>query len=162
MESGNYIIQLLEKECLNGKESITLEKEYKGKVFQIKIADKDRFTYLFDSIRIANSENQPKMQSEELEHRASKLCEKVTYLVEDLDVIEVDSTTGAVLLRSKLVNKDTESISNYFEVTINTDRVVSILRLSYNRRTKKTAAIDFNLTAELTVKILNHLIETIA
>lgn len=162
METGNYIIQLLDKEDINGGKSISFEREYQGKAFNLNVAERDKFTYLFNSIRIENTENLSKLQPEELERRALKLREKVTYLVEDLDVIEMDSTAGVVLLRSKLTKKDTEPIINYFELTINCDRTVSVKRFSHNRQTKVTEGQIFNLTTELAEKFLAHLVETIA
>lgn len=162
MESGNYIIQLLDKKDITGEKNYIFKEEYQSKIFHINIADKDRFTYLFNSILIENKKNQPQLQPEDLQQRASKLCEKVTYLVEELTAVELDSTTGIIMLRSKLSKNAVDSIINYFEVTINRDRAVSVKRFSNNKQTKVTEDRVFNLTTELAEKFLIHLTETIA
>jgi hypothetical protein len=163
MEMGSYIIHLLMKAEIAGKLNFSFEREYKGKKFNAVLVDKDKFSFVFDEIRIADTETKARLQQSELAHRATHLCEKATYLAEALDVIEIDSTAGVVLLRSELSNQDqSEKNVNYFELTLACDRMISVKRYAYNRHTKLKVSQSFCLTTDIAQKFIDQLVETIA
>jgi len=163
MELGNYMVQLLDRENIEGKTKHKFNKEYQDKVFHLEVVDRDKFTYVFDAIRIKNNNNKSKLQHDELENRAVKLCEKVNYLSDELDVIEIDSTTGVALLRSKIEKRGASNPTiHFFELRLDCDKSISVKRYSHNSKTKLKTSQSFNLAREVTAKLVDHLVETIA
>lgn len=110
--------------------------------------------------RLQLVEDSPKaLTASELASRANKLCERVTYLLEPLQTIEVDSRSRSVLVRSKQPRKQGKILS-YFELLSVAGEGISLSRYSFDPEAGQRTAVEFILTPDQLELLLDDLIFT--
>lgn len=91
----------------------------------------------------------PALQSEtELQAKAQRLLDTLSYLEDELQIIEQDPVREAIILRSKTPQKQAESLS-YYEVCLQQDGMTLIQQPVYYSRQTETVLGDFVLSDRL-------------
>ena len=95
----------------------------------------------------------------ELRGWAEQVCERVTYLLEPLGLVEVDAQSGAAVVRSKPPHRRGGRIA-YYEMIADRNRHASLRRYQYDVASKKRSAVAFPLTREQLGFLVDDLAET--
>src|SRR5690606_1330458 len=84
----------------------------------------------------------------ELQAKTQRLLDTVTYLEDELQIIEQDQVRQAIILRSKTPQKQAESLS-YYEVCLQQDGQTLIQQPVYHSQETETVLGDFVLSDRL-------------
>lgn len=101
----------------------------------------------------------PEWTIDELRDWGDRLAKNVTYLMEPLVVIEVDSQGGEVELRSQSPTPRGQ-LRSYYEVRLNKTGTLRLDRLSFDAQTRKRQASPFQLTREVLERLADDLADT--
>jgi hypothetical protein len=109
-------------------------------------------------------ERKDSLTMDELVHWAEWICGRVTYLLEPLQVIEIDKKTGIAMIRSKMPKKKLakpagEKIA-YFEMLADQHHHASLRRYQYRRPTRDRGSVPFGLTHEQLEVLVDDLVES--
>lgn len=94
---------------------------------------------------------------DQLDDRVEQICQKITYLLEPLGKIEVDSLTKSALVRSATPKRQGEQIS-YYELLASADRHTTLRRYCYDAAKRSRATVDFALTNDQLELLLEDLV----
>ena len=94
---------------------------------------------------------------EQLNARAERICQKITYLLEPLGKIEVDSLAKSALLRSAKP-KTTGTQISYYELLASADRHTTLKRYCYDASRRDRTAVEFSLSNEQLELLLDDLV----
>lgn len=133
-----------------------------GFEFQIKVADFDKYSFLIKDLCIRNGADTTELTWDELKTRAQKLTEQITYLPEDLKVVELDEQNSKVQLLSQKP-RTTQSSRSYYEVILQKNRTVHLKRFEFDDDKKLREQVSFQITHDILdnllldlAKIINH------
>lgn len=167
MNFGRTIIELLRKRLNEEVKSnkpdsrmFRFKHKIENFIFDFKIYDFDKLSYVFENLKIANDSSNVQLSEDDLKKRAEGLKDKATYLLEALDVVEVDAINSKVLLRSDISSRKEEPLS-YFEVVFYGTGTISVDRYSYNNNKNGRKRVSFHLTSEVLEKFINNLVEAV-
>jgi hypothetical protein len=122
---------------------------------QCMIAAADAIGCAVDRIRLSLADHTrwelPRMRS-----MADQLCKQLRYLVEPLQVIEVDTDQPLVQARSQPPSRDAQRISSYYELLV-APQVITMLRFSAPRGESRQAVAMY-----LTREVLSRLLQDMA
>ena len=132
-------------------------------IASIDVYDFDRFAYSIKMIEVSKVTDEKKAIDvlDSLKNQAEDIVGKVSYLLEDLAVIEIDDVNNKALLRSAVPEIHGKEI-RYYEVVINLGKRICMERFSYNSNEKNRKAIPFILTSEVLERVVNHLVKSIS
>ena len=95
--------------------------------------------------------------TEALQECAEKISSQITCLLEDLGLVEVDSTTGQVLVRSRVPTQAPDA-TEYYEVLFRAeDGRISLERFAWSMDRSGRRRIPMQLTHEVLIRIVRDL-----
>ena len=100
------------------------------------------------------------MDVDDLKKRAEFLAKKVTYLLENLEVFEMDAVNLKIKLRSTST-QDEQAALSYFEIIMQGNGSISLARILFDKGKKQKQRIPFHVTNEVLEKLINDVVETI-
>jgi hypothetical protein len=109
---------------------------------EIEEIEKDR---LSSKVRKIRAQGSPVDNFEALVQKAEDLAKKITYLDEDLRVVETDSAHEVVILRSDEPQSNPQELE-YFQMELHTDGQTQLERKRYKREETETEKVDFVVT----------------
>lgn len=119
------------------------------------IEDFDKFSYLLDEIRLkALDVSDTNLDFAVLEQRAKTVIAKLTYLVENLSVVEADQNSSKIQIRSLSPEKK-EGVVTYFEIILEPNSL-TFARIQSNQEGLRVT-IPFQLTKEVFERLVNDL-----
>jgi hypothetical protein len=109
-------------------------------------------------------ERKDSLTMDELVHWAEWICGRVTYLLEPLQVVEIDKRNGIAMIRSKMPKRKLpkpagEKIS-YYEMLADQHHHASLRRYQYRRPTRERGSVPFGLTHEQLEVLVDDLVES--
>ena len=128
--------------------------------FQLTVKDFDKFSFLMENLQIEMSKKSAKvsLDLDDLKKRAEFLAKKVTYLLENFEVFEIDAVNLRIQLRSTSVQDERAALS-YFEIIMQGNGSISLARILFDKGKKQR--IPFHLTNEVLEKLINDLVKII-
>jgi len=122
---------------------------------QIMVAEADRFSSMLDRVQISPAATDvPKLDFAALSERAEQLVERLTYLVENLAIIEADSESQKIQIRSSEPRTEGERRS-YFEIILDAGRNIALRR--FESENGLTRQVPFHVTDEVLQRLLDDL-----
>lgn len=106
---------------------------------EIEEVEKDR---LSSKVRKISTQGKASENFEALVQKAEDLAQKITYLDEDLRVVETDSAHDVVTLRSDEPQSSPQDVE-YFEMALHKDGKTQLERKRYKREETETENVDF-------------------
>jgi hypothetical protein len=110
-------------------------------------------------------ERKRSLSMDELVHWAEWICGRVTYLLEPLQIIEVDRRNGIAMIRSKMPRRPSERSKSadritYFEMLADRHHHASLRRYQFQRPTRQRGAVPFSLTHDQMDVLVEDLVES--
>jgi hypothetical protein len=96
-------------------------------------------------VRKVTAHNPPTESMDELAERGQHIADKVTYLDEDLRVVEADDANEVVILRSDEPQSDEKTVE-YYECQVKADGTTALERIRYHKDTTTKENADFVVT----------------
>ncbi len=129
--------------------------------FQLTVKDFDKSSFLLESLQIEISKESPEvpLDVDDLKKRAEFLAKKVTYLLENLEVFEIDAVNLKIQLRS--ISAHERVAVSYFEIIMQGSGSISLARILFAKGKKQKQRIPFHVTNEVLEKLINDVVETI-
>ena len=124
--------------------------------FELEIVDFGKYSYSLKKFAARLTENSP--TSDELREWAQRLAQRITYLLENLQILEEDTSTHRILLRSVLP-EDSKSPVAYYELVLSGDGALCMRRFSYRKEQKSKTEVPFTLTKEVLEKLINDVMD---
>ncbi len=166
---GKTIVYQLQQYLLNQK-GVSEEKEgnyifnrnVENLNFQLTVKDFDKFSFLMENLQIEISKESAEvpLDVDDLKKRAEFLAKKVTYLLENLEVFEMDAVNLKIQLRS-ISTQDEQAALSYFEIIMQGNGSISLARILFDKGKKQKQRIPFHLTNEVLEKLINDVVKTI-
>jgi hypothetical protein len=110
-------------------------------------------------------ERKDSLSMEELVYWAEWICGRVTYLLEPLQVLEIDRKHGIAMIRSKMPrrrrapNPSGEQI-HYFEMLADQHHHASLRRYQFRPSTRERGSVPFGLTHDQLEVLVDDLVES--
>ncbi|MFQ5823815.1 MAG: hypothetical protein ACE5JB_07160 [bacterium] len=168
MKIGNKSIQRLQqflvKENLDGEiDKYIFDEEFDKIHLHAEIADFDKFSYQIRNLELKNIEKSPdyRLTADELKKRAEILVSTVTYLLENLALVEIDTVNSRVQIRSVSTHKGIDNMP-YFEIIIDSQKSVYFGRFQQKDEQKQRSQIAFKITEEVLERLIDDLAELIS
>jgi hypothetical protein len=166
MNLGNKIIERL-KQVLNSQKQIkltghdrhiTFDEEIGALRVKTEIEDFDKFSVVMKRLELTNLNEKfdDKSPIEILMKRADRLVNRVTYLLENLAVIEVDTINSKVQIRSASPHRENGHLF-YYEIILNSGGKVTFERFQQKVGEKQRLQIPFKLTEEVLERLITDL-----
>ncbi len=143
-----------QREASPETQTLVFEDRFDNLRLRVEAADFDKYSYLLERLELSPS--QAFLDFEALRNGVRKLTERVNCLLENLTVVEEDTTNQMIQLRSATPQvEDTASV--YYEILVGADGRVRVER--YRRRPEAPARerIPFQMTREVLQKLIDHL-----
>jgi len=131
-------------------------KEFK---IQINLKEFDKFSFIVESLRVEWSDNL-QSGSDILRKQADFLKTNLTYLLENLEVFEIDSPHSKAQLRSHVPEEDNASLS-YFEIMITKCRSITLERFIFDKNNKQRKPVSFHLSNKALERTIDDFVKTI-
>jgi hypothetical protein len=109
---------------------------------EISEVEKDR---LSSRVRKLRSQGQPVESFSQLVEKGEAIAETVTYLDENLRLLEADEAHQTVTLRSDHPQRSADELE-YFEVSLQKDGETTLTRKRYRPHDTETESVDFVVT----------------
>lgn len=119
---------------------------------EMKLADYGRLGCLLDRLHLEHAKDG------QLSIDPEKIVERITYLGERLEVIEMEGEAGMTILRSKPPRVDGEVIS-FYEMVMDRSRKLSLMRYKYDPKTEERTSVPAPLTRDALERLVGDLIE---
>ena len=166
---GKTIVYQLQQ-CLLNQKGVSEEKEgnyifnrnVENLNFQLTVQDFDKFSFLLENLQIEISKESPEvpLDVDDLKKRAEFLAKKVTYLLENFEVFEIDPVNLKIQLRSISAQDERVGLS-YFEIIVQGNASIPLARILFDKGKKQKQRIPFHLTNEVLEKLINDVVKTI-
>lgn len=99
------------------------------------------------------------LSMDELVHWAEFICGRVTYLLEPLQLIELDGRHGVALVRSRRPQRKKDQIA-YYEFIADKNHHASLRRYRYDMANRDRGTVPFPLTHEQLEVLVDDLVES--
>lgn len=127
--------------------------------FQVKFKDIDKYGIVVDYILI--DKTTPIMDvdiiNKKLESHSSEIQNKITYLLEDFKLIELDRMNKRAQLRSYPPYKEEDS-KFYYEIVLDEANRIHFQRYQYSSSKKRYEKITSQFTLEIFERLVNDLV----
>lgn len=133
----------------------TVHVEHEGATLSCRLEAADALSGAFTQLRLAVAGRGAAVDTQQ---SAERICERLTYLLEPLQVVETDPDSGRVLLRSNPPHRD-ESTRTYYEVLVDSDGAITVQRFCRSREKGSAAAVPCRLTKEALARLIDDLVE---
>lgn len=120
-----------------------------------EICEADRLGCAVTQLEIVR-EHPSQLSAAVLAERVERLCEKVTYLLEPLQTIEVDPRSKVILVRSRQPRQRDDELS-YYELLAKEDWNLSLRRYTFEKSTRKRGPVPYVLTGDQLEMLLDDL-----
>ncbi len=131
-------------------------------LFQVKFKDIDKYGIVVDYIAIQKLS--PILDVEEinrrLERQADAIQQRITYLLEDFKLIEIDRMSKRAQLRSYPPYKK-ENSKYFYEIVLDEGVKIHFQRYQYSMDEKRYEKITSQLTREIFARLMDDLVEII-
>ena len=132
--------------------------DLRGLKIQINVKEFDKFSFIVETLRIERSDN---LQSgSDLRKQADFLKSNLTYLLDNIEVFEIDSLQSRAQLRSRISEENNSSLS-YFEIMIEGRRGVALERVVFDKQKKQRKNATFHLTNETLTRTIDDFVKAI-
>jgi len=163
MTPGNTTVERL-RAYLNkqkgGETSYEFSCELKEMQVQLRLKEFDKFSFIVKSVRVSRlDEGHPGTDS--LRKQADFLKSNLTYLLENLEVFEIDALQSKAQLRSHIPRDDNTTLS-YFEIIIEQQGRIALQRFAFDKQKKQRKSATFQLTDETLERTVNDFVKAIA
>ncbi|MFQ5770368.1 MAG: hypothetical protein ACE5HX_07525 [bacterium] len=151
--------QYLSKQQYVGKnkpENIIYEQEMNKMHLHVVIKDCDKFSFLLEGIQFKFTDESQDLHLnwDSLKKYADNLIKKVTYLLEDLSIVEEDPVNSKLLIRSAASETEIPTPC-YYEIIMTGNGTISLNRFKILKEQKQRVEVPFNLTNEVLEKLIN-------
>ena len=138
----------------------TIQHQENDFIFQVKFKDIDKYGIVLDYLSIKKAE--PILDVEEinrkLEQQADAIQKRITYLLEDFKLIELDRMTKRAQLRSYPPYKK-ENSKFFYEIVLDEGTRVHFQRYEYSKETRRYEKITSQLTLEIFTRLIDDLVD---
>lgn len=153
--------QSLTKQKESGKKNdFDFDESISGFEFQIRVADFDKYSFLIDDLRIRNVKNTTQLTLDDLKSQAQKLSTQITYLPEELKVVEIDQQNAKAQLLSKKP-RTIQSARSYYEVILEKNRTVHLKRFQFDNDKKVRKQVPFQITQDILENLIHDLADAV-
>ena len=127
--------------------------------FQLRYKDIEKYGVVLDYISISKSEQIIDLDiiKKQIETQADAIQKRITFLLEDFRLIEMDNQNKRAQLRSYPPFKDDDS-KYYSEIILDEGHKVHFQRYAYNMKEKRYEKITSQLTIETFERLINELV----
>lgn len=132
--------------------------EQDGRSVSLAIRTSDAVGIAFDSL-VFRCDRYRNADSQILAAWGDRIKSQVTYLLEPLTVIEVDTLGGEVELRSKTPTTR-DGRRGYYEIRIDRAGSLKLCRFAYDDTAKSRVQVPCNLTREVVERLIDDLVTT--
>jgi hypothetical protein len=158
MRLGEKILAKLEEN--HGSVPYILEVKECGLNIRAEITDLDRLGCIIQQITIQKKNGKDLCSLDEinrdLETIASLITQKITYLLENIAMIEWDKNAAYMILRSNPPERSPDKIS-YYEIVLSQGNYLSLNRYRYEREKISRVPQPIDLTREVFVRLIEDL-----
>ncbi len=159
MDSGKHVVRELERRLKSdGEKAFRFTHICQAQELRVEFADIDRYSAVVMAIEVALIEPSAQTSRVASKQQALDLSERLSYLCNELNVLEIDSEHDCVQLRSALVEHDDGSRS-YFELQLRGDFLSLHKYRVYNLQRKQTS---FLLSHDVLARLVNDLLDDVA
>lgn len=130
-----------------------------GKIhLHTEVEDFDKFSLVIRKLELKKSQEKfgDNVPIEVLLKQADDLVNKVTYLLENLAIIEVDSTNDKIQIRSTSPHRE-NGVLRYYEIILDNIGKITLERFEQKVGDKQRVQIPFKLTEEVLERLINDL-----
>lgn len=135
----------------------TLHVEQDRWTLTVDLESADALSCAFTQLRLTA----PQSGGTTAERRAERICRRLNYLLEPLELIETDPETDRSLVRSNPPQRD-QSARTYYEATVDPRGAVTLHRFRRTRDEARRTAVPCRLTKEATTKLIDDLVESMS
>ena len=166
MVLGKTIVYQLRQNLLNQKGvnegNYIFNRTIENLNFKLTLKDFDKFSFLLENLQIEISKESAEvsLDVDDLKKRAEFLATKMTYLLENFEVFEIDAVNLKIQLRS-ISTQDERAALSYFEIILHRNGSISLARILFDKGKKQMQIIPFHLTNEVFEKLISDVVETI-
>ncbi|MCG8604193.1 hypothetical protein MJD09_04225 [bacterium] len=138
-----------------GPDDYVFRCRHEGFTFKIKVTDTDRYSLFLNSLQLKTSPAS-KHSLDELTAWAKAIVDQITYLREDLQIVEHDAHSTRVQLRSS-VPRETDSDISFYEMILIGSGTLTLVRYQFDKSQKTTSMVPFDLTKEIFKELIKDL-----
>lgn len=156
MELGKEFIKTMKD--LSGRNAVFPELHYQtvktdGLQLDVTITDADRLSYQIESLSLQKTEKEGSVLAR-VKLQAAQLEQQITYLLEDIALIELDRLACRAQLKSRVPRHEGDSIY-YYELLLDQGDALSLVRTRYDKDSGTKTTIPMTLTGEVVERLLN-------
>ncbi len=163
MNYGQLLLKLVreEKDRSDPKQKfLYVNHEEEDFVFQVKFKDLDKYTFVLDYFSINKSAPilDVDLINKRLNKQADAIQKRITFLLEDFKLIEMDTRNKRAQLRSYPPYTE-ENSKYYYEIVLDEGSKLHFQRYEYSMDKKRYEKITSNLTVETFERLINELVD---
>jgi len=139
-----------------------LQHEENDLLFQIRYKDIEKYGIVLDYISINQTESilDVDMIAKRLAEQADAIQKRITFLLEDFRLIEMDNQSKRAQLRSYPPYKE-ENSKYYYEIILDEGSKIHFQRYEFNMTEKRYEKITSQLTLETFERLVNELVSVL-
>ena len=130
-----------------------------GRTVEIDFTAVDSLGCAFRELRLSADELK-NVPFETLKTWADNLCQKVTYLLEQIRPLELDAEVETVLIRSTPPTQQPDQ-TTFYEILVKAPGMLNLRRYTRTAQHPDRQPCDVQVTHEVLVKLVNHLLAAI-
>ena len=123
---------------------------------RIHVAAADRLGCALSSLRIGLREPD-RLDSDTLTAWGKRIAQRLRYLLEDIETVELDSQEGRLLLRSSPPERKQDA-TLYYELLLDATGTLDLNRWRFQHETRSRTAQRLNFTREVAEKLVDDLV----
>lgn len=159
MDSGKQVVRELERRLKgDADKSFQFKRVCRGQQLTIQVVDIDRYSTVVAGLEVKIAKPYQPTEQLKLDQRAVDLSGKLSYLCNQLSILELDSEHNCVQLRSGLELHEDGS-QGYFELQLSLD-FLSLKKYQVYERQRKQA--DFLLSHDILARLVNDVLDNVA
>jgi hypothetical protein len=128
---------------------------HEGFNYKIKVSDLDKYSLFLKSLELKISPAS-KYGLDELTKWAKAIVEQITYLRENLHILEQDARSTRVQLRST-APKETDSAIAFYELILAGNGKITLVRCEFDKIQRTTGTVPFGLTKTVFDELIKDL-----
>jgi hypothetical protein len=138
-----------------GSDDYLFRCRHEGFSFRIEVTDTDKYSLFLKSLELKISPAS-RYGLDELTMWAKAIVERVTYLRENLQILEEDSRSTRLQLRS-VTPKETDSAISFYEVILAGSGTINLVRCQFDKTQKTKSVVSFDLTKAVFEELIKDL-----
>ncbi|MFQ5674990.1 MAG: hypothetical protein ACE5G1_03765 [bacterium] len=123
---------------------------------QVKVTDFDRFSFVMESLFVEKLTGEAGARTL-IKKQAEFLKSKLTYLLENIEIFEIDEVNSKAQLRSDKPETEQTSLS-YYEIVIDGGARITLHRVLFDKLKREKSSTQFHLTNEVIEKAMNDFV----